>query len=78
MPDIQSSTVQPTASMTVRPQFTYASGILSKLTWKQQEDLDRHKALLRWRRIIESDITTSTTGSDLEQLILKHMSATNR
>ena len=73
MPVIKPDPVTSVQSMAVRPQYTYASSVMSKLSWAEQDDLDRHKALLRWRRIIESDISMSQTGSALEQLITDHV-----
>ena len=58
--------------LAVRPQYTFATNVISKLSFKEQEDLNRHKAINRWRRIIESDITVSETGRMLEQTISQH------
>ena len=52
-----------------RPRITYASSILCRQTEPQSEDLLRRRALIRWRTIIESDVSTSLIGVQAEHEI---------
>ena len=52
-----------------RPRVPFAALEMAKHPWPQDEDLMRHKSLLRWRKIIESDITTSKTGLQIEEAV---------
>ena len=49
-----------------RPKFPYAARVMSNLSWPEEEDLLRQKAMLRWRLIIESDVSVSQVGRQIE------------
>ena len=51
----------------VRPRVTYAASVLCRQSYAQHEDLLRRKALIRWRIMVESDISTTSVGQQAER-----------
>ena len=70
MPEQKLESVSSNDEMPVRPRIPYAASILRRQPTPMSDDLLRTRALIRWRTIIESDITTSVVGAQAEHAII--------
>ena len=70
MPDSHPQQITTAVEFPVRPRVPFAASLLCRQSAPISDDVLRTRALIRWRIIIESDITAFSVGIQAEQSIL--------